>query len=108
MLGGKIAIHSRYWIGSRYLFISAATLQNVPLHLPHTFAAYERLTNSRHLQIAPMGEHGLVCVEPSKHYPSVKESRAESHLCPMPGDFGLVIRSVYISQRMTKARTAPR
>jgi uncharacterized protein len=33
--------------------------QNVPLHLPHTFAAYERLTNSRHLQVAMMGEHGL-------------------------------------------------
>jgi len=33
--------------------------QNVPLQLPHTFAAYERLTNSRHLQIAMLGEHGL-------------------------------------------------
>jgi predicted acyl esterase len=33
--------------------------QNVPLHLPHTFTAYERLTNSKHLQVAMMGEHGL-------------------------------------------------
>lgn len=33
--------------------------QNVPLHLPHTFAAYERLTNSKHLQVAMMGVHGL-------------------------------------------------
>jgi predicted acyl esterase len=33
--------------------------QNVPLHLPHTFTAYERLTNSRRVQVAMMGEHGL-------------------------------------------------
>jgi predicted acyl esterase len=33
--------------------------QNVPLHLPHTFTAYERLTNSKHVQVAMMGEHGL-------------------------------------------------
>jgi uncharacterized protein len=33
--------------------------QNVPLHLPHTFTAYERLKNSRHLRVALMGEHGL-------------------------------------------------
>jgi predicted acyl esterase len=33
--------------------------QNVPLHLPHTFTALERLTNSKHVQVAMMGEHGL-------------------------------------------------
>jgi hypothetical protein len=33
--------------------------QNVPLHLPHTFTAYERLSNCRHLQVAMLGEHGL-------------------------------------------------
>jgi uncharacterized protein len=33
--------------------------QNVPLHLPHTFTAYERLKNSRHLRVALMGERGL-------------------------------------------------
>jgi predicted acyl esterase len=33
--------------------------QNVPLHLPHTFTALERLTNSKHVRIAMMGEHGL-------------------------------------------------
>jgi hypothetical protein len=34
--------------------------QNVPLHLSHTFTAYERLTNSKRVQVAMMGEHGLV------------------------------------------------
>lgn len=29
--------------------------QNVPLHLPHTFTEYDRLTNSKHLQIAMLG-----------------------------------------------------
>jgi uncharacterized protein len=33
--------------------------QNVPLHLPHTFPAYERLNNSKYLQVGMMGEHGL-------------------------------------------------
>jgi uncharacterized protein len=33
--------------------------QNVPLHLPHTFTALEKLTKSRHVQVAMMGEHGL-------------------------------------------------
>ena len=33
--------------------------QNVPLHLPHTFTAWEKLTNSKHVQVAMMGEHGL-------------------------------------------------
>ena len=41
--------------------------QNVPLHLPHTFAAYERLTNSKHVQVAMMGEHGLAWPWESLH-----------------------------------------
>jgi uncharacterized protein len=41
--------------------------QNVPLHLPHTFTAYERLTNSKHLQVAMMGEHGLAWPWESLH-----------------------------------------
>jgi predicted acyl esterase len=41
--------------------------QNVPLHLPHTFSALERLTNSNHLQVAMMGEHGLAWPWESLH-----------------------------------------
>jgi uncharacterized protein len=41
--------------------------QNVPLHLPHTFTAYERLTNSKHLRVAMMGEHGLAWPWESLH-----------------------------------------
>jgi uncharacterized protein len=41
--------------------------QNVPLHLPHTFAAYERLINSKHLQVAMMGPHGLAWPWESLH-----------------------------------------
>jgi len=41
--------------------------QNVPLHLPHTFAAFDRLTNSRHVQVAMMGEHGLAWPWESLH-----------------------------------------
>lgn len=41
--------------------------QNVPLHPPHTFTAYERLTNSAHLQVAMMGEHGLASPWESLH-----------------------------------------
>jgi len=41
--------------------------QNVPLHLPHTFTAYERLTNTKHLQVAMMGEHGLAWPWESLH-----------------------------------------
>jgi uncharacterized protein len=41
--------------------------QNVPLHLPHTFTAYERLTNSAHIQVAMMGEHGLAWPWESLH-----------------------------------------
>ena len=33
--------------------------QNVPLHLPSTFPAFKGLTNSPHVQVAMMGEHGL-------------------------------------------------
>jgi predicted acyl esterase len=33
--------------------------QNVPLHLPHTFTAFHGLKNSKHVQVAMMGEHGL-------------------------------------------------
>jgi len=41
--------------------------QNVPLHLPHTFTAYERLTKSKHLQVAMMGLHGLAWPWESLH-----------------------------------------
>jgi uncharacterized protein len=41
--------------------------QNVPLHLPHTFKAYDRLTNRKHLQVAMMGEHGLAWPWESLH-----------------------------------------
>jgi len=41
--------------------------QNVPLHLPHTFTAYERLINSKHVQVAMMGEHGLAWPWESMH-----------------------------------------
>jgi predicted acyl esterase len=41
--------------------------QNVPLHLPHTFTAYDRLTNSKHVQVAMMGEHGLAWPWESLH-----------------------------------------
>jgi predicted acyl esterase len=41
--------------------------QNVPLHLPHTFTAYERLTNSKHVQVAMMGAHGLAWPWESLH-----------------------------------------
>ena len=41
--------------------------QNVPLHLPHTFTAYEKLTNSAHVQVAMMGEHGLAWPWESLH-----------------------------------------
>jgi uncharacterized protein len=41
--------------------------QNVPLHLPHTFTAYEQLSNCRHLQVAMLGEHGLAWPWESLH-----------------------------------------
>jgi predicted acyl esterase len=45
--------------------------QNVPLHLPHTFTAYERLTNSKHVQVAMMGEHGLAWPWESLHFEAI-------------------------------------
>jgi len=41
--------------------------QNVPLHLPHTFTGYDRLTNSKHVQVAMMGAHGLAWPWESLH-----------------------------------------
>jgi predicted acyl esterase len=41
--------------------------QNVPLHLPHTFKAYELLTKSKHVQVAMMGAHGLAWPWESLH-----------------------------------------
>jgi putative CocE/NonD family hydrolase len=41
--------------------------QNVPLHLPHTFTAFERITNSKHLRVAMLGEHGLAWPWESLH-----------------------------------------
>jgi predicted acyl esterase len=41
--------------------------QNVPLHLPHTFTAYQRLSNCKHLRVAMMGEHGLAWPWESLH-----------------------------------------
>ncbi len=43
--------------------------QNVPLHRPHTFTAYDRLTNtnSKHVQVAMTGEHGLAWPWESLH-----------------------------------------
>jgi uncharacterized protein len=40
---------------------------NVPLHLPHTFKALERLTRSPHVQVAMMGPHGLAWPWESLH-----------------------------------------
>ena len=45
--------------------------QNVPLHLPHTFTAYERLTNSQHVQVAMMGPHGLAWPWESLHIEAI-------------------------------------
>jgi putative CocE/NonD family hydrolase len=45
--------------------------QNVPLHLPHTFKAYELLTNSKHIQVAMMGEHGLAWPWESLHIEAI-------------------------------------
>jgi predicted acyl esterase len=41
--------------------------ENVPLHLPHTFTAWAKLTNSKHVQVAMMGEHGLAWPWESLH-----------------------------------------
>ncbi len=45
--------------------------QNVPLHLPHTFTAYERLTNSKHVRVAMIGEHGLAWPWESLHIEAI-------------------------------------
>lgn len=41
--------------------------QNVPLHLPSTFQAFRKLTNSKHVQVAMLGEHGLAWPWESLH-----------------------------------------
>lgn len=41
--------------------------QNVPLHLPHTFTALQKLTRSPHVQVAMMGEYGLAWPWESLH-----------------------------------------
>ena len=41
--------------------------QNVPLHLPSTFPALQKLTNSKHVRVAMMGEHGLAWPWESLH-----------------------------------------
>jgi hypothetical protein len=41
--------------------------QNVPLHLPSTFPAFRELTNSQHVQVAMLGEHGLAWPWESLH-----------------------------------------
>ena len=41
--------------------------QNVPLHLPSTFPAFEKLKNSRHVRVAMMGEFGLTWPWESLH-----------------------------------------
>jgi predicted acyl esterase len=40
---------------------------NVALHLPHTFRAFEKLTNSKFVKVAMMGEHGLAWPWESLH-----------------------------------------
>jgi uncharacterized protein len=42
--------------------------QNVPLHLPHTFTALERLSNSACVRVAMVGEHGISWPWESLHY----------------------------------------
>jgi uncharacterized protein len=41
--------------------------QNVPLHLPSTFPAFQRLTNSKYVRVAMLGEHGLAWPWESLH-----------------------------------------
>jgi predicted acyl esterase len=41
--------------------------QNVPLHLPSTFPAFRKLTNSKHVQVVMLGEHGLAWPWESLH-----------------------------------------
>jgi len=39
----------------------------VPLHLPSTFPAFRKLTNSKHVQVAMLGQHGLAWPWESLH-----------------------------------------
>lgn len=41
--------------------------QNVPLHLPSTFRAFEALKNSKHVQVAMLGDYGLTWPWESLH-----------------------------------------
>lgn len=41
--------------------------QNVPLHLPHTFPAFQKLTNSQHVRAVLLGEFGLTWPWESLH-----------------------------------------
>jgi predicted acyl esterase len=41
--------------------------QNVPLHLPSTFPPIKKLTNSKHVRVTMMGEHGLAWPWESLH-----------------------------------------
>jgi predicted acyl esterase len=41
--------------------------QNVPLHLPSTFPAFRKLTNSKHVRVVMLGEHGLAWPWESLH-----------------------------------------
>lgn len=41
--------------------------ENVPLHLKHTFAAFEKLTNSPHVQVAMLGKYGMTWPWESLH-----------------------------------------
>jgi hypothetical protein len=41
--------------------------QNVPLHLPSTFPAFNALTNSRHVRVAMLGDYGLTWPWESLH-----------------------------------------
>src|ERR1700761_9461603 len=42
--------------------------QNVPLHLPHTFPALQRLTSSPCVRVAMLGDHGISWPWESLHY----------------------------------------
>jgi len=66
-LGGRTAIYFHCSIKSRHRSIWGCDWQNVPLLLPHTFTAYERLTNSKHVQVAMLGEHGIAWPWESLH-----------------------------------------
>ena len=69
--GGRIGICFRCLIASRCRLIWDATGRTCLLHLPHTFKAYERLKNSKHIQVAMMGEHGLAWPWESLHIEAI-------------------------------------